>query len=872
DSLVPYLVELLRLWQIIQEQRAASNWAGVAALLKPLRDNMKTHVGRQGSWQPADPKAVIIEIRDSFDASLSSFIKGTFNLILDQQWAQLHPALSLLFNRVNARYRALKGYGQKLDFDDLESGALDVLQQHQEVRERWQHEIDAVLVDEFQDTNGRQRDLVNLLTGRPGKLFIVGDAKQSIYRFRGAEVEVFRAERARIDQGQGIAFELSTSYRAHRDLLIGLNDLLEPVLGTEEDADRPWREPFGGLKHYREEPKPGISAPYIELHLAAGSKGGGALNRAAEGLVSHIVELVDEEGSEVRYGDIAILCRASTSFSAYETALDQANVPYLTVSGRGFYDRPEIRDLLNILFVIADPVDDLALTGMLRSPAIGLTDMELYELFMSWNEDGREGSLWQHIQETSDSRVNHAVTIIGELHALSGRIPVAGILEELINRTDYKSALLGSSNSRAARNVSKLLVDAHNSGIVGVGDFLSYIQGLRSGQSREGEAPAITGDAVRIMTVHAAKGLEFPVVVIGDINHSQNRSAKLIIDPALGVFPRLSDDEDAKSYMFELLLKKEQDQEDAESDRLLYVAATRAKDKLILSGTFKLKKDGAPGYLGGWFKKLDKPLGISEHEIRYNEEGSRARRSILKTGQSEVGVVVYEPGISPAWIAPPLKREALSFDDWTPKLLVDCTEHIRIPELPDDEPAQTWKVLGDEEYPRAPGLVVGTLVHEALALWRFPGNGFRPWIYARARSSNLVGDAQVDDAVSRVEKLLERFREHGLYKDMAAADRRLAEVPFDRPTDTGHSVHGIIDALFYKDGEWTIVEYKTDKLANEAELTRVLYAEEHAYMNQVQGYISAVRQLVGQRPKAVLCFLDYQGGIRLKTLGESIYP
>ena len=261
------------------------------------------------------------------------------------------------------------------------------------------------MVDEFQDTNSRQRDLVNLLAGQPGKLFIVGDAKQSIYRFRGAEVAVFRAERARIDQGPGIAFELSTSYRSHRDLLAGLNNLLNPVLGDAEDPDRPWREPFSSLRHHREEPVEGISDPFIELHLTVGTKGGGALHRAAEALTGHLVELVNGEGSSIKFGDIAILCRASTSFGAYESALDQAGVPYLTVAGRGFYDRPEIRDLLNMLQVVSDPIDDLALTGLLRSPVIGFNDYDLYLLFKSWKEQGRENSLWQLVQEDAEPKM-----------------------------------------------------------------------------------------------------------------------------------------------------------------------------------------------------------------------------------------------------------------------------------------------------------------------------------------------------------------------------------------------------------------------------------------------------------------------------------
>jgi ATP-dependent exoDNAse (exonuclease V) beta subunit len=782
---------------------------------------------------------------------------------LDQAWAEVLPELGRLFKQVTDQYSHLKGQGQNLDYDDLESGALKVLRHFSEVQVRWQREISAILVDEFQDTNSRQRDLVNLIAGRAGKLFIVGDAKQSIYRFRGAEVAVFRAERSRIDHGSGVAFELSTSYRAHRGLLAGLNGLLKPVLGEVDDPDRPWREPFSSLFHDREKPREGIVAPFIELHLTIGSKSAGALDRAAEALAGHLIELVNKDGSTIGFGGIAILCRASTSFAAYETALDKAGIPYLTVAGRGFYDRPEIRDILNMLQAVTDPTDDLALTGLLRSPVVGFSDFALYQLFEEWNQTKREGPLWHFLQQSTDKRAKRIAEIVRDLHHRAGRISVATVLEEFVSRTDYRAALLKSGNSRSARNVSKLLVDAHNSGLVGIGEFLTYVQGLRSGPAREGEAPATAGDVVRIMTIHAAKGLEFPVVVIGDINYQRRSTTDLLLDPELGVFPSLTDDDGAVSGMFLLLQKTEQDQEDAESDRLLYVAATRAQEKLILSGCFNLTQSNRPGWLKGWLKKLSTHLDFDAQEIAYDDDGLQVRQLTLKAGKTEVGCLIYEPKYEPFRLPFKAKDELEDLGIWSTSLVepypLDATDSDKTRR----EPERAWYIFAGERRRQVLGRMVGTLVHEALAFWRFPGTGFKEWIMARARSNGLTDEKEIEEATSRVEILLTRFQADDLFEVMDSADRRLAEVPYDRDGDNGQPEHGSIDALYLIDGTWTLVDYKTDELKDEAQYHRRLKGspDDEGYDTQVERYASAVKEFTGKRPRTILCFLDYRGEI-----------
>ncbi|MGB3716723.1 MAG: UvrD-helicase domain-containing protein, partial [Candidatus Promineifilaceae bacterium] len=865
DALAPHITNLLFRWDKIQQYRAQGDWVSVSTFLHPLRASMKI-VGRKGSWSPADPKAIIKELRDYYDSGLGELGDTRVNLEFDRAWAEALPDLRRLLDQVLQGYSDLKGNGRDLDYDDLESGALKILRDFPAVRARWQAEIKAILVDEYQDTNLRQRDLVNLIAGDGGKLFIVGDAKQSIYRFRGADVAVFRAERARIGAGDGRAFQLTTSYRAHRDLLSGLNSLLRPVLGEADDPEHPWREPFSPLTHHREEPKAGISAPFIELHLTVGSKGDGALVRAARAVTSHILDLVEGEGSIIKFGDIAILCRASTSFGAYESALDRAGVPYLTVAGRGFYDRPEIRDLLNMLQAVADPADNLALFGLLRSPAKGFSDDELYQLFESWEERDRAGSLWQFLQETRGEKAIRATQIVGSLSERAGRIPVAGVLERFVNMTDYHAALVNAGNPRAARNVAKLIVDAHNSGIVGIGEFLAYVSALRSGPAREGEAPATVGNVVRIMTVHAAKGLEFPVVIIGDIGYQRTGGSDLLLDPKWGVFPKVSDEDGAVPGMFRLLQKIEQDKEEAESDRLLYVAATRAQEKLILNGCISLNKDNQPNRLGGWLKKLDVPLELSKAPIDYNVGGDQARQHMLKTGDSEVGCAIYEPEFESRRLLRIRDDDSDAKREWTPALLANLIPERRSLEGEEDQPERFWQVLPDKGHFQVPGRVIGILTHEALAAWRFPGAGFKAWMVARARSHGLTDEKQISRGVERVETLLDRFKSHELFSEMDSADRRLTEVPYDVMGYSGHVEHRKIDALFLKGGKWTLVDYKTDEIEKGIEVQN--FVAEKGYESQVKRYAVAVERFIGQRPRTILCLLDYQGEVYLHPKSE----
>jgi ATP-dependent helicase/nuclease subunit A len=845
--------------------------------------------GRANAWPGG--KEQVIEVKAALK-TLREIWKGAVLLQLtltplDEKLAAAMPGLRTCFQFAHDRYAAFKRERDALDFDDLEAGALALLETNAAVRARWQAETVALLVDEFQDTNDRQRRLVRCLNGAAGKLFLVGDAKQSIYGFRGADVTVFRAERETIARTGGAVVALDTSYRAHRELIAGLNDLLRPVLGETDDPARPWVEPFAPLHHHREAAGPGFPSPHIELHLALGSKSEDGLARAADALAARLAELVEGGGHvqleangqlcPLSYGDVAILSRASTSFAAYENALERAGIPFLTVAGRGFYGRPEIRDLLNALAALADPTDDLALAGLLRSPAMALSDTGLYWLCEARDRAERPTSLWQTLRASGTElvgedggRAARAATLISDLHAQAGRAPVADLLKAFLDATGYRAALSAAGQTRAARNIAKLLADAHASGLVGAGEFLAYVVELRDSGTREGEARATAEGAVQIMSVHAAKGLEFPVVVIGDATYDPPARSGVLFDTILGVLLARKDDDKQLPAIYRLGKLTADDQEAAESDRLLYVAATRAREKLIISGCITAKNDGTPGALGGWLGRLsgEGALGLAGVQVAVDETDSEARLLNLTVGGTPVACAIYGTGWAGAARVPVFAAQPETAVPLPPPLLAHVAAELvetdgRVAEQERDPGQRVWRVVPAVARPRAPAWVIGKLVHEALAAWRFPNSDgfFERWAEAHARSYGLTDTDQLADAARESRKLLLRFEEHPLHAEIARAERRLHEVPYSLVAADGRVESGIIDALYLGDAVWTIVEFKTDHVHDQAALDRLLAEED--YLAQAERYAAAVEQLLGSRPQVALCLLDYAGGVHV---------
>ena len=876
DDLAGDLLQLLPLCAQLVQSAPYDDLTDLVAGLTQLRGLLKGNRGRAALWKPTiPPKEEVKYLREQYDKRLAPLLKGV-NPTLDGQLAQGLPQLQRLFDVARRRYQAAKRERGMLDFEDLEQGALDLLQNHSGVRSRWQQEVGALLVDEFQDTNERQRDLVRLLNGEGGnrdtlaekerawaggRLFLVGDAKQSIYRFRGADVQVFRSEQERLRSGAGQSFDLAVSYRTHAALLAGLNHLLAAVLGSEDDPQRPWRAPFQPLQASRATCDFGLSAPYIEVQMAAGSKGSGSLQRAATALAERLAQLVSDSAQAqggLTYGHIAILCRSYRGFGSYEDALEAAGIPYMTVAGRGFYARAEIRDLLNALAALSDPNDDLALAGLLRSPAIGLSDVELFNLRCT--EDSGVRPLWPALQAAEDATSRRAAALIAELHSEAGRIGVADLLKRLLDATDYSARLLLAGEVRAARNVAKLLDDAHRSGLVSTGAFLASVQHMRDVGGREGEARSDDAGSVQIMTVHQAKGLQFPVVVIGDAAGSGGgRAGAVLFDPHLGVTPTLTDAEGERPLVCRLAATTEQEMAEAESDRLLYVAATRAADKLILNGHVRVAANGALRG-DGWLGQVLAELGIDQAPSTYTEEGDGTHHLDARLNAEAVRCSLYEPrfgGETPA--ATVVRAESSRGEEantFTPELIGPLPAAMAAPR---DDERRVWRVAPAADQRYAPAWIIGRLVHETIAGWRLPLDGsFAEWTAARCHDFGLADRARILDAEQRARRYLERLQTSAIFRQIAQADQRLHELPYSYLAN-GQSESGIIDLLYRRGDAWTIVDFKTDRIRTPAEREEII--RHKGYDAQLARYVSAVEALLGQRPAALLCLIDDVGQV-----------
>jgi len=848
---------LLELWAQTQAGLEKDDlFAAASALYLLRREGLKRGAGTKNSLA----KAVQADLQLHYDERLAPWLGGTKstdippNAELEKVWTAALPHVRTLFQRVRDQYAQALERLQALDFDDLESGALELLR-IPDVAERWSDEIDAVLVDEFQDTNERQREIVDALCGGiPGKLFIVGDARQSIYRFRGADVSVFRRVQRDLQARRGEHFELKRTFRTHNGLLQEMDGLLASILGEDDDPERLYRVPYTPLNANRDEPELPAAPPFTELIIGTGSGAGEARPQAARALAGRLLEL-KELGEIGVYDNVALLFRASTGFGEYEEALEDAGIPFVTVAGSGFYDRPEIRDVLNILRALSEPSNDAALAGLLRSPAFGISDPGLYLLRLHSGEPqplltALDGDL-DYLEDIDQKAAARVRDFLAEFRPLVDRISVAELLKRIVDATDYR-AILAASHIRLWRNLDKLLQDAHTSGLVRVRGFFEYLRTLREVGAREGEAPAEALGAVRLMTIHKAKGLEFEVVVLADSSRKPlGRVEMAYLLPETGPAFRF-DRREGSPLIYNLARYIDQQQSQEEENRILYVAATRARERLILNGHLSLRWGKL--IAEGWMKAFLEVLQLDPESLGERAGGWAQAR--LPNGR-EVGVWVadaLEPGdaeltAQAAW------PESEEQNIYAPLVVVSDE---RMDEDIASALERDWRATGKRLHP--PAVVVGAMVHDALRSWVFPGDAaLKPLLEMTALSHGLIDPGQRGRAIRETEKLLGRFREHDIYLEIEAAPERIHEVPYTRPHPTWGSDSGRIDLLYRVNGAWRLIDFKTDEIRDDDALANAL--EEHR--PQIGRYAAAVQQLLGEKPQAALCFLDAMGGVKM---------
>ncbi|MYI63337.1 MAG: AAA family ATPase, partial [Gemmatimonadetes bacterium] len=620
---------------------------------KPLSGS---RLGKKSNWEEAD----LARVRELVPA-LGRCLAPHADLLsleltaADERAAAVLPALSHVFLRANARYENSKGNGRMLDMDDLLEKSHQLIDANADIRHRLAQHYRFALIDEFQDTDPLQWKIIRSLTSPDGqmasdKLFIVGDPKQSIYSFRAADVTVFARVRDAIAEANaaheresrpfcddGEVLDASPTQRLG-SLVMGENfrTLAQPVAFVnalfpqfmQEIPDEPFQVGYDPLIGCR---SADVSEGSVELLLlppdvnrdptdSARCEAQLVARRLSHLLEGNDLQVADQDGLRPPVpGDIALLLRRRRNLSAYEDALRACGIPFQVAGGRGFYQRQEIYDIANILRVLCNLGDGIALMGALRSPYFGLSDNALYALTAP---DGSrlaknlaDADQRQRLAPADQEVSTDAVARLQCWEGLRDRVPLVELLHTILEDTGAWGFLCyGERGDQAVANVHKLL-DLAREFRGPLADFVVRLDLLTNEEQQEGEA-VLDADALHILTVHAAKGLEFPIVVVPDLAARFNfqNSAPALIDAEKGLGLRVLDPEQdykrTSSFIRTLINRNASRRQRAEEKRLLYVACTRARDHLMLGGVltdkhFAADLDAATDCLGWICGSLD---------------------------------------------------------------------------------------------------------------------------------------------------------------------------------------------------------------------------------------------------------------------------
>jgi len=755
------------------------------------------------------------------------------------------------------RYTALKEARSGLDFEDLQLLARDLLAAEPGLREHYRERFAHLMVDEFQDTNRLQTSILELL--EDDNLFTVGDANQSIYLFRNADVSVFTGAREAA-AGAGRDARIAHNFRSRPELLEVLNrafahefgDGFEPLL-PGLDFDAPRLSPSVDLLIVDSD---GWKDAFEELPFGA-PQATPAWRAAEARLLAHrIAELAGPDGP-YEPGDVAVLLRASTDVSLFERAIADRGLPTYVAGGRGYWSQQQVGDLRAYLAALANPRDELALYSLIGSPLVGASldalaviGLRAHELNRDlwWTLEeafgGGDGSagLAEALSERDRSRIAAFVRRFVAEREAAPRLSLETAIDRAVTGSGYdRTVLRMPGGERRMANVRKLMRLAREyeadegRELRGFIDFVAE-QDLLS--AREGEAPLETEgiDAVRLMTIHAAKGLEFPVVCVADLGRGgvDDRDALRVTDDGrVGISIASIGGGSTPGMALDQIKEDQARLSDEEERRVFYVAMTRAQEHLVLSGATKVEKWPEPKRLGApidWIWRAVAP-GLADGEpvpgVRYTVCTAAELESSLPRECWSAPDVVASPNGSAASVQPPLLAAVesagappvgrLSYSSLESyrrcgyRFYLERVARVRttIARLADE--------IGEPVPSGLAALTRGTVIHQLLERMDLG----RPALPSPTAVTELLEaqDATFDDAdVEGILELLRNFVDSDLRARLAAASPVRHELPFAftlRPHGASGAsllVNGVVDVHALERGSESVlvVDYKSD--------------------------------------------------------------
>jgi ATP-dependent exoDNAse (exonuclease V) beta subunit len=885
----------------------------------------------------------VLALRDALFADLQQFKKDAD--------ADLAAALQQELVGATANYQKLKAAAGALDFTDLLSRACDLIRSDASVRQHLQKKFTRIFVDEFQDTDPIQADILLLLaaddsastdaatvTPRPGKLFIVGDPKQAIYRFRGTDVGTYWRVARQVEERGGRVLRLTKSYRSVPEIQRFVNAAFGQEMIKNELALQADYIPLSPDRSADESQPAIVALPVPEPYARRGplKASGRAIEESLPDAVAAFVAwLLDEkngwrvaerqpDGSEMRVPvqprHVAILFRRFVSFGEdvtrkYTNAIEARGIPHLLVGGKAFHGREEVETIRAALAAIEWPDDELSVFATLKGSLFAIDDEQLLEFrdrfgtfhpFRIPKELG--GNSGQDLALTAEPTaplmpIAAALRLLQTLHRGRNYRPVADTITRLLDQTRaHVGFILRPAGEQALANVLHVAELARQYEATGGISFRGFIDELRTAsESESAEAPILeeSSDGVRLMTVHKAKGLEFPIVILADLTCRLSRNdASRYLEPSRrlcaikigGWAPHELHEHEMEEVM----------RDEAEGVRLAYVAATRARDLLVVPAL------GDEPWDGGWLSPLNRalypPIEVRRTPIRGPKcPAFKSKDSVLWRPNDETasastvspGLHVFGDGYAVAWWEPGpggglklgekppfgVRREDLivkdvprhliadgrtRYDRWrlarqdardagaVPSLtLATVREWTADPARPIPAPADPHAVtIVNLATPRsgqregAGGSAFGLLVHSVLATAAFDASR-ADLNQTAAYEARLLGLAEADAAAAA--DAAERAFSHTLIARAREATLRGAcrrETPVACTLDDGTVIEGIVDLAFEEGGRWHVVDFKTDREINAT--------GEEQYRRQVALYAAAIQKATGLRAEGIL--------------------
>lgn len=710
--------------------------------------------------------------------------------------------------------------------DDLDLLAIEHLQKNEALRQKYQERYKYIMVDEFQDTNERQRQLIYLLCGNKldGKnnLFIVGDVKQSIYRFRHADVSVFNKVKEDIAQNAGQNLGMKTNFRSTQSIVESCNSAFCQLM------DLPKEEIC--LEHHEGANTGGakvclLQVPYKSKDDELGAKED-KWQKEAEAIAAYLQQELPKVEPQLRPGaSKAILLRAMTHCEILRQTLQGYGINCVVVKGKGFYEQQEVLDILNLLAALHNRYASLELAGALRSNYFGLDDATLTQLFWQTDKDKPlwdvlqavgSGELQLNLQPEQQALAMQAAERLRSLRQAAALMALPELFAQLWDELKPEFVLSQQENGPSKlANIKKLRRLAQQycqTKQASLAEWLQNVKDLRA-SSKEPAATVQADDALQIMTIHNSKGLEFDLVILPQLDksvHGDTASIKYLPGKEgeqglLGIKVPDKEMQLQNSGVYELAKARDSELEEEESRRLLYVAMTRAKKQLLMVGTVAEEKlpeavIGLPA-AKGWWRQLQ---AVYEADWEKQESSCPWVRLLCADALSPAVVQQGEQqklALEPLTLAPLPAYAACGRTCFTASALqtyLHCQRQyyyqqvLAVPEL-----EQT--VAGEQAH-ELPASVTGSIVHKALELY----NGYNAEaVFAVALEKFAPGAA-----ATQAKSMFDAYIVSDLYKALPKKQKR--ELEFVQPLQQELAAEGVIDLLAFDEADnMIIVDYKT---------------------------------------------------------------